>query len=224
MIALDNLNFEYPQTGFRLAVESLEIARGEKVAVVGPSGSGKTTLLNLIAGILIPDSGSVTVNDIQVSQLSDAQRRNFRIANVGFVFQQFELIGYLSVFDNIRLAYLINNSLSETAETGERVKQLAEAVGIADKLRRPIHQLSQGEQQRVAICRALLTNPDLILADEPTGNLDPDNKQRILDVLFEQVDHGGQTLLVVTHDMEIVERFERQVDFRNFTQPAGAGS
>ena len=121
MIALDNLNFEYPQTGFRLAVESLEIARGEKVAVVGPSGSGKTTLLNLIAGILIPDSGSVTVNDIQVSQLSDAQRRNFRIANVGFVFQQFELIGYLSVFDNIRLAYLINNSLSETAETGERV-------------------------------------------------------------------------------------------------------
>ena len=224
MIALDNLNFEYPQTGFRLAVESLEIARGEKVAVVGPSGSGKTTLLNLIAGILIPDSGSVTVNDIQVSQLSDAQRRNFRIANVGFVFQQFELIGYLSVFDNIRLAYLINNSLSETAETGERVKQLAEAVGIADKLRRPIHQLSQGEQQRVAICRALLTNPDLILADEPTGNLDPDNKRRILDVLFEQVDHGGQTLLVVTHDMEIVERFERQVDFRNFTQPAGAGS
>ena len=224
MIALDNLNFEYPQTDFRLAVESLEIARGEKVAVVGPSGSGKTTLLNLIAGILIPDSGSVTVNDIQVSQLSDAQRRNFRIANVGFVFQQFELIGYLSVFDNIRLAYLINNSLSETAETGERVKQLAEAVGIADKLRRPIHQLSQGEQQRVAICRALLTNPDLILADEPTGNLDPDNKQRILDVLFEQVDHGGQTLLVVTHDMEIVERFERQVDFRNFTQPAGAGS
>ena len=224
MIALDNLNFEYPQTGFRLAVESLEIARGEKVAVVGPSGSGKTTLLNLIAGILIPDSGSVTVNDIQVSQLSDAQRRNFRIANVGFVFQQFELIGYLSVFDNIRLAYLINNSLSETAETGERVKQLAEAVGIADKLRRPIHQLSQGEQQRVAICRALLTNPDLILADEPTGNLDPDNKQRILDVLFEQVDHGGQTLLVITHDMEIVERFERQVDFRNFTQPAGAGS
>ena len=224
MIALDNLNFEYPQTGFRLAVESLEIARGEKVAVVGPSGSGKTTLLNLIAGILIPDSGSVTVNDIQVSQLSDAQRRNFRIANVGFVFQQFELIGYLSVFDNIRLAYLINNSLSETAETGERVKQLAEAVGIADKLRRPIHQLSQGEQQRVAICRALLTNPDLILADEPTGNLDPDNKQRILDVLFEQVDHGGQTLLVVTHDMEIVERFERQVDFRNFTQPARAGS
>lgn len=224
MIALDNLNFEYPQTGFRLAVESLEIAEGEKVAVVGPSGSGKTTLLNLIAGILIPDSGSVTVNDIQVSQLSDAQRRNFRIANVGFVFQQFELIGYLSVFDNIRLAYLINNSLSETAETGERVKQLAEAVGIADKLRRPIHQLSQGEQQRVAICRALLTNPDLILADEPTGNLDPDNKQRILDVLFEQVDHGGQTLLVVTHDMEIVERFERQVDFRNFTQPAGAGS
>ena len=222
MINLKNLNFEYAHTGFRLAVDSLEIAQGEKVAVVGPSGSGKTTLLNLISGILLPKSGTVSVEEVEVSSMSDAQRRDFRIANVGFVFQQFELISYLNVAENIRLNYLINNSLTANTETNDRVKELAEAVGISDKLRRPVHQLSQGEQQRVAICRALLTNPKLILADEPTGNLDPDNKLRILDVLFEQVDRGGQTLLVVTHDMAIVDRFDRQIDFRNFTQPAGA--
>ena len=224
MITLDHLDFEYAQTGFRLFVESLEIAKGEKVAVVGPSGSGKTTLLNLISGILQPHSGTVTVDEVNVSSLSDAERRDFRIANVGFVFQQFELISYLNVAENIRLAYLINSSLVASSETSDRVQQLAEAVGIQDKLRRPVHQLSQGEQQRVAICRALLANPKLILADEPTGNLDPENKLRILDVLFDQVERGGQTLLAVTHDMAIVDRFDRKIDFRNFTQPAGSSN
>ena len=224
MITLENLDFEYAQTDFRLSVESLEIAEGEKVAVVGPSGSGKTTLLNLISGILLPKSGTVSVEDVEVSSLSDAQRRDFRIANVGFVFQQFELISYLNVAENIRLAYLINSSLVASSETSARVQQLAEAVGIEDKLRRPVHQLSQGEQQRVAICRALLANPKLILADEPTGNLDPENKLRILDVLFDQVERGGQTLLAVTHDMAIVDRFDRKIDFRNFTQPAGSSN
>ena len=224
MITLDHLDFEYAQTGFRLFVESLEIAKGEKVAVVGPSGSGKTTLLNLISGILQPHSGIVTVDEVDVSSLSDAERRDFRIANVGFVFQQFELISYLNVAENIRLAYLINSSLVASSETSDRVQQLAEAVGIQDKLRRPVHQLSQGEQQRVAICRALLANPKLILADEPTGNLDPENKLRILDVLFDQVERGGQTLLAVTHDMAIVDRFDRKIDFRNFTQPAGSSN
>ena len=224
MITLDHLDFEYAQTGFRLFVESLEIAKGEKVAVVGPSGSGKTTLLNLISGILQPHSGTVTVDEVDVSSLSDAERRDFRIANVGFVFQQFELISYLNVAENIRLAYLINSSLVASSETSDRVQQLAEAVAIQDKLRRPVHQLSQGEQQRVAICRALLANPKLILADEPTGNLDPENKLRILDVLFDQVERGGQTLLAVTHDMAIVDRFDRKIDFRNFTQPAGSSN
>lgn len=224
MITLDHLDFEYAQTGFRLFVESLEIAKGEKVAVVGPSGSGKTTLLNLISGILQPHSGTVTVDEVNVSSLSDAERRDFRIANVGFVFQQFELISYLNVAENIRLAYLINSSLVASSETSDRVQQLAEAVGIQDKLRRPVHQLSQGEQQRVAICRALLANPKLILADEPTGNLDPENKLRILDVLFDQVERGGQTLLAVTHDMAIVDRFDRKIDFRNFTQPVGSSN
>ena len=203
---------------------SLEFPRGQLTSLLGPSGCGKTTLLNLISGILQPHSGTVTVDEVDVSSLSDAERRDFRIANVGFVFQQFELISYLNVAENIRLAYLINSSLVASSETSDRVQQLAEAVGIQDKLRRPVHQLSQGEQQRVAICRALLANPKLILADEPTGNLDPENKLRILDVLFDQVERGGQTLLAVTHDMAIVDRFDRKIDFRNFTQPVGSSN
>lgn len=216
MIKIQNLQFTYPRSDFRLVIEELAIKDGEKVAVVGPSGSGKTTLLNLISGIIVPDSGRIEVADQVVSDLSDSQRRDFRIANLGFVFQQFELVEYLRVSDNIRLPFLINQSLPESPQSKERIQMLADAVGIRDKLSRWVHQLSQGEQQRVAICRALMTCPRLVLADEPTGNLDPINKQRILDVLFDQVDQGGQTLMVVTHDMSILHRFDRTLDFEKF--------
>ena len=223
MIDIEQLKFAYPKSEFRLIIDSLKVESGEKVAVVGPSGSGKTTLLNLISGIITPESGVVKVDDATVSSQSDSERRNFRIANIGFIFQQFELVEYLRVSDNIRLPYLINQSLTETSESKTRIKELAQAVGIGDKLNRWVRQLSQGEQQRVAICRALLTDPKLILADEPTGNLDPANKQRILNVLFEQVSRGGQTLIVVTHDMAILDGFDRVIDFEQFRQVGQAG-
>lgn len=216
MIDIEQLQFAYPKSEFRLIIEKLEVTTGEKVAVVGPSGSGKTTLLNLISGIIVPESGSVTVDGVVVSRQSDAARRDFRIANIGFIFQQFELVEYLRVVDNIRLPYLINQSLRESTDSKARISELAQSVGIGDKLNRWVRQLSQGEQQRVAICRALLTNPKLIIADEPTGNLDPANKQRILNVLFQQVERGGQTLIVVTHDMAILDGFDRVIDFEQF--------
>lgn len=218
MIEIEQLQFAYPKSEFRLIIDHLEVKSGEKVAVVGPSGSGKTTLLNLISGIIVPESGSVKVDEIVVSNQTDSFRRNFRIANIGFIFQQFELVEYLRVADNIRLPFLINQSLTETPESKGRIKELAQAVGIGDKLNRWVRQLSQGEQQRVAICRALLTEPKLIIADEPTGNLDPANKQRILNVLFQQVERGGQTLIVVTHDMAILDGFDRVIDFEQFRQ------
>lgn len=218
MIDIEQLKFAYPKSEFRLIIDSLNVESGEKVAVVGPSGSGKTTLLNLISGIITPESGVVKVDDVVVSSQTDAERRNFRIANIGFIFQQFELVEYLRVSDNIRLPFLINQSLTESSESKARIKELAQAVGIGDKLNRWVKQLSQGEQQRVAICRALLTDPKIILADEPTGNLDPANKQRILNVLFEQVERGGQTLIVVTHDMAILDGFDRVIDFEQFRQ------
>jgi len=178
MIDLSNLDFEYPRSAFRLNIESLSIPVGQKLAIIGPSGSGKTTLLNLLAGIASPRSGQINVGGVDVASLTDRQRRDFRIANIGFVFQQFELLDYLNVKKNILLPFYINPSLAESFSVSQREQQaasLAQAMGIGDKLNRYPAKLSQGEKQRVAICRALCIEPKLILADEPTGNLDPDN-------------------------------------------------
>ena len=216
MIEIDNLRFRYPRSDFLLQIPKLNIDSGEKVAIVGPSGSGKTTLLNLIAGIVVPISGEIRVDTQTVSTLSDAQRRNFRIANVGMVFQQFELVEYLDTRNNILLPFAINKSLNLSQSVRSEASEIAKKMGLGSKLKRRSNQLSQGEQQRVAICRALITNPKLILADEPTGNLDPANKRLILDLMFEQADQREQTLVVVTHDMGIIEGFDRIIDFELF--------
>jgi ABC-type lipoprotein export system ATPase subunit len=218
LIEIRQLEFAYPKTDFRLAVERLAIAAGERVAVVGPSGSGKTTLLHLISGIAVPSRGTVEVAGRSVSGLSDAQRRDFRAASIGFIFQQFELVEYLSVIDNIVLPFMINRSLQIDAAVRERAIELARSVGLHDKLSRNIRRLSQGEQQRVAICRALITDPPLLLADEPTGNLDPRNKSMTIRLLFEFCARQRATLLVVTHDLGILEGFDRQIDFAQFRQ------
>ncbi len=194
----------------------MSICKGERVAVVGPSGSGKTTLLNLISGISIPESGQVQVGTTDISQLDDRRRRDFRISRIGAVFQQFELVDYLSVRENILLPYLITNVLKLDRLVQQRVDELARQTGLSDKLARRVQLLSQGEQQRVAICRALLPSPELIVADEPTGNLDPANKQRALDLLFQQCQQGNLTLIAVTHDHSILGGFNRTIDFADF--------
>lgn len=216
MIELTDLKFAYPAGEFRLAVPAFNTNAGEKVAIIGPSGSGKTTLLNVIAGITMPQHGAVSVDGITVNRLSDRQRRNFRITRIGFVFQDFELLDYLHVLDNILHPYRITNALKLNHSVRERANRLAQAMGITDKLKRPANDLSQGEKQRTAICRALLPSPTLILADEATGNLDPVNKTRILDLLFDSVEAHGATLLAVTHDHELLKRFDRVVDFQDF--------
>ncbi len=224
MIEIEQLRFRYPRSEFQLAVDDFSIRPAEKVAIVGPSGSGKTTLLNLIAGITVPQSGTVTVDGQRISKLNDNQRRDFRIAKIGMVFQQFELIEYLKTQDNILLPYLINKSLKLSLSVRKFAEQLAVQVGLDDKLARRPKMLSQGEQQRVAICRALVTQPSVILADEPTGNLDPKNKKRILDILFAQCEKNDQTLLVVTHDMSILGGFDRVVDFEQFRFDTNPGN
>ena len=230
MIEISNLDFVYPRSSFRLGIKHLLIEPGEKLAIIGPSGSGKTTLLNLLAGIVIPDSGQVQIGDVDVAALNDRQRRDFRIAQIGFVFQQFELLDYLKVKDNILLPFFINPSLAESVSPElrlERAQALAKAMGIEDKLQRRPSKLSQGEKQRVAICRALVIQPKLILADEPTGNLDPTTKLKTLDLLFEQAQANGQTLVCVTHDMAILDGFDRVVNFADFQvndQVAAAGT
>ena len=213
MIEIQNLEFQYPRSDFQLAIERLEIKDGERVAIVGPSGSGKTTLLNLVAGIAVPRTGQVSVAEKTVSAMSDTQRRDFRIANIGFVFQRFELIDYLNVRDNVLFPFLINRSLQLNSAAKQRVEMLADRVGITPLLSRHPNKLSQGEKQRVAICRALILSPPLILADEPTGNLDPANKNVILDLML---DDSQRTFVVVTHDMSVAQRFDRKIDFSDF--------
>jgi ABC-type lipoprotein export system ATPase subunit len=216
MIEIQDLQFSYGEGDFSLEVPELAVAHGETVAIVGPSGSGKTTLLNLIAGTAIPRSGQVTTNGNQVSGLHDAARRDFRIANIGLVFQEFELLEYLNVVDNILLPYRINRTLHLDKTVRERAAEIASRVGIGDKLHRYANHLSQGEKQRVAVVRALVVEPPLLLADEPTGNLDPVNKDRVLDILFEYADENAATLIAVTHDHDILHRFRRVIDFKGF--------
>jgi len=216
MIQVDALEFRYGQSEFCLKIQSLSIDRGSTVAFIGPSGTGKTTLLNLIAGIMTPHAGRIVTNDVDVAALGDTARRDFRVRHIGLVFQEFELLAYLTVLDNILLPYRINGSLSLDGKVRERAAKLARSVRIDDKLGRYVNHLSQGERQRVAVCRALLPEPSLILADEPTGNLDPANKGRVLDILFDYVEKNDTTLVTVTHDHQLLERFGRVVEFTDF--------
>ena len=216
MIEINSLTFSYPSGEFGLDIKDLSVSSGEKVAFIGPSGSGKTTLLNLVAGILTPGIGNIRIGDAEISGLSDTERRNFRISNIGFIFQDFGLLDYLDVHDNILHPYRITDALKLNSDVRNRAAMLAEQMGIADKLHRHPADLSHGERQRVAICRALLPGPKLILADEATGNLDPKNKLHILELLFESVKSHGATLLAVTHDRELLPNFDRVVDFKDF--------
>jgi len=218
MISLEDVSFQYGDAGFRLNIDSLAIEPAVNVAMIGPSGSGKTTLLHLLAGIFIPSSGHVMVAGQSLGSMSDAARRNFRITRIGHVFQDFELVDYLNVRDNILLPFFINGQLTLDATVRQTADELARSVGLADKLRRPIGKLSQGERQRVAICRALLPRPRLILADEPTGNLDPVNTRLVLDLLLERSAAAESTLVMVTHDHGLLPQFDRVVDLTRFVE------
>jgi putative ABC transport system ATP-binding protein len=212
VIAIEQLSFHYPRSTFTLRVPDLMVGDSEKVALVGPSGSGKTTLLHLIAGILLPDTGNIAVGEARPHQLNDAQRRAFRIATLGLVFQDFQLLEALDVLENILLPYRINPALNLTPEVRDRARQLAHDTGLDHRLHHRPGRLSQGEKQRTALCRALINQPQCLLADEPTGNLDPHAKTRVLDVLFEQCARASASLLMVTHDLGLLGRFNRAIN------------
>lgn len=216
MINLEDIKYSYPNSDFHLSIDKLKIEQGKRTAVIGPSGFGKTTMLNLIAGILIPDEGKISISETEINLLADDNRRNYRLVNIGFVFQDFKLIEYLNVLDNIILPSRINKILKLTNDLRERGRDLAKSLGIGDKLNKYPGKLSQGEKQRVAICRALLNNPSVILADEPTGNLDPENKKHIMNILFEYVEKFNSTLITVTHDHELLSGFDTIIDFKDF--------
>ena len=219
-VAVDDLTFRYAGGGFALRVPQLRLRAGEKVACIGPSGSGKTTLVNLLAGVAVPERGEVRLDDVAVSRLDDAARRALRRSRVGLLFQELELLDYLSALDNILLPFHLAGRRAVTPERRASARALAESVGIAGLLARRPQQLSQGERQRVAMCRALVTEPGLLLCDEPTGNLDPTTASSVLDLLFAEVARRGATLLMVTHDHGLLPRFDRVVDMATLRVPA----
>ncbi len=220
MIACENLSFAYPGESFSLEIASFSVDRGETVAVTGPSGCGKTTLLRLIAGILVPRGGSVRVGEQMVSALSRRERQAFRIEQIGIVQQEFELLDYLTVVENVLLPYRISARVRLTGEARLRADRLLGRLGIDGLGEKYPQQLSQGERQRTAICRGLVTAPGLILADEPTGNLDPENQSRSVALLLEQAAEMGATVVMVTHEPSLLPLFTRTVhlpDLRSAT-------
>ncbi|HTY07155.1 MAG TPA: ABC transporter ATP-binding protein [Gemmatimonadales bacterium] len=183
---------------------TLEVPKGEFVALMGPSGSGKTTLLNLIAGIDRPDSGSVLVAGTDVTRLSESQLAKWRAANIGFVFQFYNLIPVLTAFENVELPLLLT-SLSKSQRRAHVETALA-LVGLTDRMDHSPRQLSGGQEQRVAIARAIATDPQILVADEPTGDLDRKSAEEILTLLDRLNKEHQKTIVMVTHDPHAAER------------------
>jgi putative ABC transport system ATP-binding protein len=188
---------------------SFEIEAGEWIAIMGPSGSGKTTLINILGGLDHPTSGRVAVDDMEIGQLSERELTRYRSDKIGFVFQQFHLVPYLTALENVMLAQYFH-SITDESEAAEALRR----VGLEDRLEHLPKQLSGGEQQRVAIARALINHPKLILADEPTGNLDEDNEATILNILRE-LHSAGHTILVVTHSQAIGNLADRRIELEH---------
>jgi len=215
MIEIDALTKAYvmgDETIHALGGVSLSIGRGEHVAIIGPSGSGKSTLMNVLGGLDRPTSGAYRFESDSVAEYDDDQLASFRNRRIGFVFQSFQLLPRLTAVQNVELPMIYGGV--EPAERKERAIELLTRVGLGNRLGNRPTQMSGGQQQRVAIARALANQPDLLLADEPTGALDTNTGQEVL-ALFDELNAQGLTLCIVTHDNEVAARAKRRVAFRD---------
>lgn len=222
LLKANHLRYTYPEAGCEHTVlqdVSLELHAGEHVALVGSSGSGKSTLLNLLGGIDMPASGEILIAGHYLTQLNEPALTLFRRQHIGFIYQQFNLIPTLTVAENIRLPLELLGI--DRQEQQQRLQYWLEAVQLPARSQAFPDQLSGGEQQRVAIARALIHRPALVLADEPTGNLDAQTGALVLDLLFELAEQSGQTLLVVTHSRAVAERAGRVILLHNGSLQAG---
>lgn len=188
-----------------LDIADFAMQAGEQVILLGESGGGKTTLLHCIAGIMSPSSGSIMLDGLELTRLSESGRDRVRAAKVGYVFQTFNLLPGFTALENVRLGMTFGDGRHDAA----RAKLLLQRVGLSERLHHRPSQLSVGQQQRVAVARALANRPKILLADEPTANIDPQNQQRIIDLIRETCQEENVALLMVTHSMQIADQFTR---------------
>lgn len=207
IVEVKNVSKSYQRESLEIPVLeniNLNVPEGEFLALMGPSGSGKSTLLNLIAGIDRPDKGSIMVTQDDVTKLTESQLASWRSRHIGFIFQFYNLIPVLTAFENVELPLLLTNLPKN--ERGERVKIALNVVGLSDRMRHYPKQLSGGQQQRVAIARAIVADPTLIVADEPTGDLDKNSAVEILSLLERLNKEFNKTIIMVTHDQRAAEK------------------
>ena len=228
VIHIENLLFRWTASGAPcLDIPGFEVADGERIFLYGPSGSGKSTLLGLLGGVLVPERGSLRMLDIELTELSSAARDRFRADHVGFLFQQFNLIPYLSVIENVLLPCRFSARRLQRASEGGRSLHV-EAARLLDHLdldvtlrSRPVTQLSVGQQQRVAAARALIGQPEIVIADEPTSALDAERQASFLDLLSRECGAAGSTLVFVSHDHRLAAGFSREIALPSINRVQG---
>ncbi|QWL64119.1 ABC transporter ATP-binding protein [Aeromonas jandaei] len=223
VVEIRDLAFAWPDHEVVLDLPTLTIAKGERVFIKGPSGSGKSTLLGLLAGIQTANHGTLEVLGQPLAQLSGRARDHFRAANLGYIFQQFNLLPFLSVLDNVTAALTFSpekRSRLQASPQQEARRLLAELQLPDEALHRPVHALSIGQQQRVAAARALIGSPPLVIADEPTSALDTDNRAAFIKLLFEECDKQGSTLIFVSHDPHLEPLFPRVENLQQLNRRA----
>lgn len=206
VIESKNLTFSYNQHK-KFSFPDFSCSAKETLLILGNSGKGKTTLLHLLALLQTPTGGSIKLKGEEISQLSPKKAAKMRAENIGIIYQKSHFVASLSVLDNLLLA----NYLADKKQSTERATELARSLGFADHLNKKTSQLSQGEQQRVSIARALMNNPSIVLADEPTSSLDDENCERVIQLLDNQADKIGAALIIVTHDQRLKDRFSNRV-------------
>lgn len=208
MLKLKSIKKSYFQGNQKIEIfENLNFTldKGKTVAIMGKSGSGKSTLLSLISGIIKPESGEIWLDGVSYSNLSESQLNDFRATNIGFIFQNFHLVSYLNALENVMLPAKV----CKISNPKEKAIELLKNVGLSHRLDHLPSELSGGERQRVAIARALIHNPKIILADEPSGNLDEQTGNEVMDVLFKLIKENRTTLILVTHSKEVAKRCEK---------------
>lgn len=228
VVHIDKLRFRFPGSDRDvLDINHLSVSQGKRIFIKGPSGCGKSTLLSLIGGVNVPTHGHVSVLDTSISDLRSSQRDHFRADHIGFIFQMFNLIPYLSVIDNVTLPCRFSNTRQSRAlQRGHSLNQEAERLlnhlGLDDPflLRRNVTDLSMGQQQRVAAARALIGSPGIVIADEPTSSLDADSRESFLQLLFNECEEAGATLIFVSHDPYLQSLFDQTIELTDINRVA----